>query len=270
MKVIDFHIHIGKKEDWHQWVHEYQKSAGSEYYKRYDEMINPEKFASYLKSANIEKGVILAECSPITTGMVSNEYVYDFCKDYDLFIPFASINPFIVTDPASEFKKWLDKGFGGLKLYPSYHHFYPNDREIYKLYGIASERDVPVMIHTGSSIFKGAKIKYSNPMFIDDVAVDFPDLKIIMVHGGRGLWYQEAFFLSRLHKNVYLEISGLPPKNLLKYYPELEKYSENIVYGSDWPGVRSIDYNIKQILKMPISEKSKKIFYIKMQKKFLN
>jgi len=269
MKVIDFHIHIGKKEDWHDWVHQYQQASGSEYYERYEEMIDPEKFAEYLKNAGITKGVILAECSPITTGMVTNEYVWEFCKDDDIFIPFISINPFIVTDPAQEFKKWLDKGFQGLKLYPSYHHFYPNDREIYKIYSIACERDIPVMVHTGSSIFRGAKIKYSDPLYLDDVAVDFPELKLLLVHGGRGLWYREAFFLSRLHKNVYLEISGLPPQNLLKYYSELEKYSEKVVYGSDWPGIKSIDYNIKQIEELPISKKSKENILFKNAQKIL-
>jgi len=61
IKVIDFHIHIGLKEHWHEWVHEYQKSAQTEFYARYEEMTNPDSFASYLKSHNIQKAVILAE-----------------------------------------------------------------------------------------------------------------------------------------------------------------------------------------------------------------
>ena len=75
------------------------------------------------------------------------------------------------------------------------------------------------MFHTGTSIFPGARNKYGDPIYIDDVAVDFPKLKILLAHGGRPLWMDTAFFLMRRHPNVYLDISGIPPKTLLKYFP---------------------------------------------------
>lgn len=74
------------------------------------------------------------------------------------------------------------------------------------------------------------KLKHANPLHLDDVAVDFPDLTIIQAHGGRGFWYDTAFFLARLHRNVYINISGLPPKNLLKYFPELAKIADNFFW----------------------------------------
>jgi predicted TIM-barrel fold metal-dependent hydrolase len=111
-------------------------------------------------------------------------------------------------------------------------------------------------------VFKGSKIKYSDPIHLDDVAADFPELPILMAHSGRGLWYEKAFFLSRLHKNLYLEISGLPPKNLLSYFPDLEKNIDKCVYGSDWPGIKTIDCNIQAIKEIPLAEASvKKILY---------
>jgi len=83
-----------------------------------------------------------------------------------------------------------------------------------------------------------------------------------MAHSGRGFWYEKAFFLSRLHSNIYLEISGLPPKNLLEYFPDLEKNSKKFIYGSDWPGIKSISSNIKAIKKLPLSEGTlKKLFH---------
>ena len=87
MKVIDFHIHIGLKEHWHEWIHSYQEAAQSEYYERYEEMIDPDKFSDYLRNHQIEKAVILAEICPITTGVVPNEYVLDFCAGREIFIP---------------------------------------------------------------------------------------------------------------------------------------------------------------------------------------
>ena len=258
MRIIDFHVHIGLKEHWHEWVHEYQEFTQSEYYARYEEMIDPQKFASYLKSHGIEKAVILPEISPIATGVVSNEYVLDFCQDHDIFIPFCTINPFVVSHPAKELKKNLLRGAKGLKLYPSYNHFYPNESRMYPLYALAQEERFPVLIHTGSSIFKGSKIKYANPLYLDDLAADFPDLCLIMAHSGRGLWYEEAFFLSRMHPNLYLEVSGLPPKNLLNYFPDMEKNIDKFIYGSDWPGLKTISSNVEAIKVLPLKEESKK------------
>jgi len=262
LKVIDFHVHIGLKEHWHEWIHAYQMEAHSEYYERYEEMIDPEKFSAYLKSHNIERAVILPEISPITTGVVSNEYVIDFCQGNDIFLPFCTVNPLLVSQPAQEFRKYVKMGAKGIKLYPSYNHFYPNESSIYSLYAIAQEHRLPVLVHTGSSVFKGSKIKYADPIYLDDVASDFPDLSLLMAHSGRGLWYEKAFFLSRIHSNLYLEISGLPPKNLLNYFPNMEKDIDKFVYGSDWPGIRTISSNIEAIKELPLAEESiRKILY---------
>jgi len=254
--VIDFHIHIGLKEHWNDWVQEYQKNAQSDLYKRYEELIIPANFAAYLENQGIEKAVILPETNPDVTGTVPNEYVLEFCSGRDIFIPFCTVNPSLVSSPKKEIEKRLHQGAKGIKLYPSYSHFYPNDSCFYPVYDLAQDKGIPVLVHTGSSVFKGAKIKYSDPIHLDDVAADFPELVILMAHSGRGLWYDKAFFLSRMHRHVYMEISGLPPNNLLKYFPELERNSEKIVYGSDWPGIRSIAANIESIRKLPLSEES--------------
>lgn len=262
LKIIDFHVHIGQKEHWHEWVHDYQKAARSEYYERYEEMINPGKFAAYLRSHRIEKAVILPEISPITTGFVSNEYVLEFCQGHDTFLPFCTINPKFSEHPAEDVQKYIKMGAQGIKLYPSYNHFYPNESELYPVYALAEENRLPVLVHTGSSVFRGSKNKYADPICLDDVAADFPDLTLLMAHSGRGLWYEKALFLSRLHPRLYLEISGLPPKNLLSYFPDMEKNIDKFVYGSDWPGIKAIDTNIQAIQKLPMAEESKrKILY---------
>jgi predicted TIM-barrel fold metal-dependent hydrolase len=259
---IDFHIHIGLKEHWHDWVHDYQKSSGSDFYKRYDELIVPEKFAEYLKRRHIAKAVILPDICPITTGVVTNEYVMEFCEGQDIFIPFCTVNPSLTTHPDQDVRRYFQLGAKGIKLYPSYNHFYPNERRLYPMYAIAQEEQLPILVHTGSSVFKGTKIKYADPIFLDEVATDFPDLVLLMAHGGRGIWYDRAFFLSRLHPYLYLEISGLPPKNLLNYFPDMENNIDKFVYGSDWPAVQTIASNIDAIKKLPLKEASvKKILY---------
>lgn len=258
VRVIDFHIHIGLKEHWHEWVHDYQKSSQSEFYKRYEELTDPEKFAEYLKSHGIARAVILPDICPVTTGIVPNEYVLEFCEGHDVYVPFCTVNPSLATHPELEAKKYILRGARGIKLYPSYNHFYPNDRRLYPLYSLAQKEQLPVLVHTGSSVFKGSKIKYADPLHLDEVATDFPDLILLMAHAGRGIWYDRAFFLSRLHPRLYLEISGLPPKNLLSYFPDMENNIDKFVYGSDWPAIKTVSANIKAIEKLPLAEESKK------------
>lgn len=262
VKVIDFHIHIGLKEHWHDWVHDYQESSGSEFYKRYEELIAPEKFARHLAENNIAKAVILPDICPITTGLVSNEYVLDFCERHDVFVPFCTVNPALTTHPRLDAEKYIRLGAKGIKLYPSYNHFYPNDSRLYPIYDLAQEKRIPVLVHTGSSVFKGTKIRFADPIHLDDVASDFPELVILMAHSGRGIWYDRAFFLSRLHPNLYLEISGLPPKKLLNYFPDMENNIDKFVYGSDWPAVKTISHNIEAVQALPIAEGSiNKVLY---------
>lgn len=257
MSVIDFHIHIGRQEHWHDWVNEYLKKVNPDLYSRFDEIMNPDGFLAYLQDHGVDYAVILAEESPITTGIVSNEYVAEFCQNIEHFIPFASIDPTRSTFERAplELEQCVHElGFKGLKLYPTYQQYYPNQKDLYPLYEKAVDLKIPIMIHTGSSIFKGSRLKYGDPLFIDDIAVDFPELVIIMAHSGRGFWYDNAFKISGLHKNVYMEIAGLPPKNLLKYFPDLEKNDDKIIFGSDWPGVPSIKSNIETIRNLPLEE----------------
>ena len=262
VRVIDFHVHVGLKEHWHDWVHAYQKSSDSAFYKRYEELIVSGKFAEYLKSHGIVKAVILPDICPITTGIVPNEYVLEFCEGHDVFVPFCTVNPSLTTHPEIEARKFIRRGARGIKLYPSYNHFYPNENRLYPLYSLAQEERLPILVHTGSSVFKGSKMKYADPIHLDDVAADFPDLVLLMAHGGRGIWYDRAFFLSRLHPHLYLEISGLPPKNLLNYFPDMKNNIDKFVYGSDWPAVKTISTNIESIKNLPLAEESiRKILY---------
>ncbi len=116
------------------------------------------------------------------------------------------------------------------------------------------------MIHTGTSIFPGARSKYGNPMELDDVAIDFPDLRIVMAHGGRPLYMEEAFFVLRRHKQVWLDVSGIPPVRLLEYFPRLAEVADRVLWGTDWPspGVKDMRLNIDQFLTLPLGDSHKK------------
>lgn len=260
--IIDFHIHVGGQGHWPPWVVEwlmtFRERSGLDRVLDGEGSMRLEALEKLLEEAGVDYGVCLAEISPITTGVVSNEFVAEFCSKSRRLIPFCNINPHLVTDPAKELVRCVqDFGCRGLKLHPPHQHFYPNDRRLYPLYAKAEELEIPVLIHTGSSLFKGARLKYGEPLFLDDVAVDFPGLTLILAHGGRGFWYDQAFFLAQLHPNVYIEISGLPPKNLLQYFPRLDKLAERVIFGSDWPGVPGLGENIAAIRSLRFGEEAK-------------
>src|SRR5207302_2542881 len=146
-----------------------------------------------------------------------------------------------------------------IKTPPPHQLFFPNDylsgvKELEIIYRAAEANGVPVMFHTGTSIFPGARNKYGDPIYIDDVAVDFPQLKILLAHGGRPLWMHTAFFLVRRHPNVYLDISGIPPKTLLQYFPRLHEIAAKTLFGTDWPGpgVPDIKKNLDDFRALPL------------------
>lgn len=260
--IIDFHVHVGRSEMWHPWVfqwavnnlNEQDRPLGAEHILD-TYAASAETLEAHLDECGVDYAVVLAEESPITTGVTSNEYVADFCHGSKRLIPFCNINHYMHVQPAQELERLVtQKGFRGIKIYPTYQQFYPNDHVLYPMYAVAQELGIPLMVHTGSSVFKGARLKFGDPLALDDVAVDFPNLKIVMAHSGRGFWYDRAFFLARLHENVYMEVAGLPPQRLLEYFPELERNADKVIFGTDWPGMPYIKRNIDLIRKLPLQE----------------
>jgi predicted TIM-barrel fold metal-dependent hydrolase len=229
----------------------------------------PGKFIELLDAAGVEKAGLINYVSPDIIGFTNevNEYVSRYCKDYpDRLIPFGSVHPMFTKDAAGEMDRLInDLGIRAIKVHPPHQLFHANDygkglTALETIYAKAQDYQVPVMIHTGTSIFPGARNKYSDPMDLDDIAVDFPDLKIILAHGGRPLYMDTAVFLVRRHRNIYLEISSIPPKKLLQYFPRLEELADKTMFGSDWPGplVPGIKENIDDFMTLKISDEAKR------------
>jgi predicted TIM-barrel fold metal-dependent hydrolase len=259
MEVIDFHTHLLKSEMANPTTLNFLESVNPAFFAEIEAFSkSPELFAGYLRSQGVQHAVVLPEYAPATSCAVPTEEVLEYCRGHEMLLPFASLNP--NTHPEMDLKLEFyvrECGVKGLKLLPSYQFFYPNEARLYPLYAKAQELGIPIVFHVGSSVFRGTRLKYCDPIYLDDLAVDFPDLKIVMAHSGRGFWYDACYFLSRLHKNVYMDITGLPPQNLLKYFPELDKNGRKVIFGSDWPPVPSnIRDNVEAIKSLPLSDKT--------------
>ena len=140
----------------------------------------------------------------------------------------------------------------GLKLYPGYEPFYPHDKRCQVIYDLAMEFDVPVMIHSGDTFNPKGKVRFSHPLNIDDVAVDNPQLKIVICHIGNP-WIRDCMEVVYKNKNVYADISGLVlgdftsrfRKFMLEQVKEMVLYAGEpryLLYGTDWPICRMRTY----------------------------
>jgi predicted TIM-barrel fold metal-dependent hydrolase len=205
----------------------------------------------FLDDQGVDHAVILAETSPVTTGVVSNERVRELCEGSDRLTPFASFHPLDVEDLGAMVRDLGDQGFRGLKFYPSSQFFYPDDERLTELYAQAAESGLIVMFHTGTSIYRRSRQRFSEPLRLDDPAVDYPDLQIVMAHSGRRLWYEQAFFMAERHDNVWMELSGIPPKRIPEVFPKLDRVGDRVLFGSDFPGVPSIKGNIEAFRELP-------------------
>ncbi len=255
--MVDFHFHAGEPKDWHPWVMGFIYDMNANIEADIAQCQTQKGLVRYLDLHGVRFAVVLAEDSPITTGVVSNERVRDLCEGSNRLVPFASFDPTSEDDPPGRLRRLVENdGFRGLKLYPSYQHFFPDDPRFSPLFAEAADLGVVVMFHTGTSIYKGSRQRFSEPIRLDDVAVDYPDLPIVMAHSGRRLWYDQAFFLAERHDNVYMEISGLPPQRLLEAFPRLERVSDRVLFGSDFPGLPSIRGNIERIRLLPLEQET--------------
>ncbi len=261
--VIDIHIHIQPREMLRREAEEVMRRGRTDH----DEILkyseSPGEFLKYMDRAGVERAGLINYVSPDIMGLTAevNDWTARYCScDPRRLLAFGSVHPRYVADAAAEVDRLKSLGIRGLKVHPAHQLFAPNDYRhglgpLRAMYERAQALEMPVMIHTGTSIFTGARNVYAQPIFADDVGVDFPALVVILAHGGRPLWMEEAFFLVRRHKNMYMDISGIPPRKLLEYFPRIEEIAGKVLFGTDWPspGVADIRGNIEAFRALPLS-----------------
>lgn len=272
MPIIDIHIHIQPLEMFNPNARELLKRGRRDYNDVLKFTSNSSEFLKFLDAADIERAGLINYVSPEVIGFTPevNDWIARYCSaDPKRLLAFGSVHPKHVPDAAAEVDRLKRLGIRGLKVHPAHQLFAPNDYRngfgpLRAMYERAQAVGLPVMIHTGTSIFQGARNVYAQPILADDVGVDFPDLLVILAHGGRPLWMEEAFFLVRRHKNMYMDVSGIPPHKLLEYFPRLEEIADKVLWGTDWPGpgVPAIPGNVEKFRALALSPSAKqKILY---------
>lgn len=268
MRVIDLHVHIAPYHLLRPEARHFFLLGKSDREAVEALSSDPASLLRLMDAEQIERIGVINYVSPdvIGPGPEVNDWALSFAAaDPRRLIAFGSVHPRLSTDPAGDVSRLVERGIRALKVHPPHQEFaanaYVNGLDaLAKIYLSAEDAEIPVTIHTGTSLFPGARSRLGNPIDVDDVAIDFPELKILLAHGGRPIWTEEAFFVVRRHPNVYLELSGIPPGRLLEWFPRLETIADRVVWGSDWPspGVASLRKNVEQFLALPIAAEAKR------------
>jgi uncharacterized protein len=243
---IDVHTHAELSADGRDSLRDDHRAAAVRYFR--GQVVRPtaQDVADHYRERRM-MAVVFSVDAEAATGQprIANEEVAAAAAaNQDVLIPFASIDPHKGRRGVEEARSLItDHGVRGFKFHPNLQGFFPNDRLAYPLYEVIEEAGLPALFHTGhSGIGSGlpgggrVRLKYSNPMHVDDVAVDFPQLKIVLAHPSFP-WQDEALSIAMHKPQVHIDLSGWSPKyfppQLVRYAGSLLKHQ--VLFGSDYP-----------------------------------
>ena len=245
---IDVHTHAEVSSSGEGSLSKELEEASAEYFKVAGRDRKPtlDEIGAYYRELKMAAVVFTVDAESATgTKAVPNEEIAEAALRYpDAIIPFASIDPAKGKAGAKQVRRLVEEhGVRGFKFHPNVQAFFPNDRMAYPLYEAIEECGAISVFHTGQTgIGAGApggggiRLKYSNPMFVDDVAVDFPGMPIILAHPSFP-WQDEALSVATHKPQVYIDLSGWSPKY---FPPQLVQYAnsllqDKVLFGTDYP-----------------------------------
>jgi hypothetical protein len=246
LDAIDVHVHVEIDAHGHMSLPEIFMEASSAYFHAGQRTPTIDEIAEYYRERRIGAVVFTVDTEAFTGHpALSNEEIAEgAAKHADVLIPFASVDPAKGKAGARHLRRLVSEhGMRGLKFHPSLQNFAPNDGSAYPLLEVAQEMGIPAVFHTGQTGIGanmrgggGVRLSLSNPMLLDDVAVEFPDLTIILAHPSFP-WQDEALAVATHKPNVYIDLSGWSPKY---FPPQLVRYADSllqdkVLFGTDYP-----------------------------------
>jgi len=244
---IDMHVHAEVSTDGHPALPESLMSGSARYFGvDGDRTPTIDQIAAHYRQRRMAAVVFTVDAQAATGHPpVSSEEVAEACAEHaDVLIPFGSVDPWRGAEAVRQIRALATRyGVRGFKFHPSLQAFHPNDRMAYPLYEALQELDLIALFHSGQTGIGaglrgggGIRLKYANPLAIDDVAADFPDLRIVIAHPSFP-WQDEALAVATHKPLVYIDLSGWSPKY---FPPQLVRYAntllrDKVLFGSDFP-----------------------------------
>jgi uncharacterized protein len=246
IRAIDVHVHVEVDRHGRHALPDDLLAASAKHFKSGPRTPTIDEIAAHYRERQLAAVVFAVDVEESRGHLaLSNEEIAeDAARHCDVLIPFASIHPGKGAAGVRTFRRLLeDHGVRGIKFHPSLQGFAPDDRTAYPLLEVAAEYGVPAVFHTGQTGIgaglpggAGIRLKLSDPMLLDAVAADLPELTIVMAHPSFP-WQDEALAVA-LHKpNVFIDLSGWSPKY---FPPQLVRYADTllqdkVLFGSDYP-----------------------------------
>lgn len=246
--IVDAHTHLATSEalaaynePFRKCAELYGQSASSGFHGKPGLAVSVEDSVAHLRESGVDAAVVVnMDASFRWSTRLSNERMVELLGEHrGFFKAFAGVDPRLGKMAVGDLRRAFEPlGCLGLKVHPSYQEVYPNDRELmYPLYEVCLEFDAPVLFHTGSTRLYPAPIKYSQPIHLDEVAIDFPRLKIVMAHWGWP-WVEETLAILWRNENMYVDLSGHFPRHLpaiVWHYMQIADLRHRFFFGSDYP-----------------------------------
>lgn len=246
VEAIDMHVHLEVDSCGHASLPAALTEASAKYFKAEDRSPSLDRIADTYRALNMA-AVVFTVDARTQLGHEPNsieELIEGAGQHNDVLIPFGSVDPRMGEEAVARAKhQALELGARGFKFHPSLQGFDPSAEEFYPLWETLQELGLPAIFHTGQNGMgaglpggHGIKLRYSNPLPLDDVAADFPGLTVIMAHPSVP-WQEEANSIATHKANVFIDLSGWSPK----YFPEpLVKASnsvlqDKVLFGTDFP-----------------------------------
>jgi predicted TIM-barrel fold metal-dependent hydrolase len=258
--VIDVHQHVvpvgSLKMPWEQWAPPAVTGLQRDEIYRADGTVDPERYVAHLDDHGIDVALLMSEYSPRVTGLQVIEHMVplrDAAPDRIGLV--AALNPHLHFPPVVELDRQLALGAVALKLHPVHGDHAVDRPDLYPVYARCRDVGVPVVIHCGTSNFAGATNSRADPTPMLRVARDFPDLDLVLAHGGRGWFYDQAAWMALTSEHVWIELSGLPPHRLPDYYRSVgfERLAPRCIFGTDFPAIPGLRENAKAVAGLGLS-----------------
>jgi hypothetical protein len=254
LPVVDAHMHVPRLSTvsaaWMQWAIDFGRDSG--WQTVFDQAGDPDpaRLDALLDAEGVDAALLFAEYSPAATGIQPIEDLLPIIDHRpERYRLVANVNPLLHHPPAAEAERQLDLGAVAVKVHPVHGAFRVDRDDMYPVYDLCAERGVPVIVHTGPSIFPGSQAEAGDPTLMDTIAAAYPGVPFVLAHGGRGHWYAEAARMALARDNVWLDLAGLPPKRLPDYYAgfDLPALAAKWIFGTDWPGVPGVARNVRAV-----------------------
>lgn len=260
-RLVDAHVHVPHlatlRPAWVEWAEGFGSDGLLRDVWDADGRPRPDRLDELFESQGVDTALLFCEYSPKVTGTQTFDDLLPIVEQNPCrFRPVANVNPHLHFPIDAEVQRQLDLGAAALKLHPVHGGFTCDDRSLYPAYQVLVEREVPLVVHCGTSSFPGSANELADPVHLLPVIRDFPSLHVVLAHGGRGWWYQAAAFMALTNERVWLELSGLPPRRLPSYYSgyDLGRIARRWIFGTDWPGVPGVAANARAVVDLGLDD----------------